>query len=69
VESETTNDDISLGGGDTTDVEDITSAGTAKRDKRKKEKLSYKLAEQNKLSGSLLPSQVSFVQILHDCLL
>ncbi|KAH1228717.1 DNA-directed RNA polymerase I subunit 1 [Glycine max] len=58
VESETTNDDISLGGGDTTDVEDITSAGTAKRDKRKKEKLSYKLAEQNKLSGSLLPSQV-----------
>ncbi|RDX78827.1 DNA-directed RNA polymerase I subunit 1, partial [Mucuna pruriens] len=58
VASETTNDDISLGGGDTTDEEDITSAGTAKKDNGKNGKLSYKLAAQNKLSGSLLPSQV-----------
>jgi len=63
MESETNNDDMSLGGGETTDEEDITSAGTAKRDKRKEGKLSYKLAAQNKLSGSLLPSQVSFMQI------
>ncbi|XP_020207668.1 DNA-directed RNA polymerase I subunit 1 [Cajanus cajan] len=58
VASETANDDISLGGGDTTDEEDITSAETAKRDNRKSRKLSYKLAAQSKLSGSLLPSQV-----------
>ncbi|ESW17626.1 hypothetical protein PHAVU_007G255400 [Phaseolus vulgaris] len=58
LESETINDDMSLGGGETTEEEDITSTGTAKRDKRKKGKLSSKLAAQNKLSGSLLPSQV-----------
>ncbi|XP_061372755.1 DNA-directed RNA polymerase I subunit 1 [Gastrolobium bilobum] len=60
--SETINDDISLGSGDTTDEDDITSAVTdssvAKRNNRKMGKLSCKLAEQNKLSGSLLPSQV-----------
>lgn len=64
LESETINDDMSLGGGETTEEEDITSTGTAKRDKRKKGKLSSKLAAQNKLSGSLLPSQVSFMHIL-----
>ncbi|KAK7392857.1 hypothetical protein VNO78_21307 [Psophocarpus tetragonolobus] len=58
MESETINSDISLGGGDTTDEEDITSVGTTKRNKRKKGKLSSKLAAQNTLSGSLLPSQV-----------
>ncbi|XP_027363970.1 DNA-directed RNA polymerase I subunit 1 isoform X1 [Abrus precatorius] len=58
VASETTNDDTSLGNGDTTDEEDITSARTSKRDNKKNGILSYKLAEQNKLSGSLLPSQV-----------
>ncbi|CAJ1967526.1 unnamed protein product [Sphenostylis stenocarpa] len=57
MESATTND-MSLGGGETTDEEDITSVENAKRDKRKKGKLSNKLAAQNKLSGSLLPSQV-----------
>ncbi|TKY53314.1 DNA-directed RNA polymerase I subunit rpa1 [Spatholobus suberectus] len=67
VASETTNDDISLGGGDTTDEEDITSAGTAKRNNRKNGKLSHKLAVQNKLSGSLLPSQVKgILQLLWE---
>ncbi|KAK7285628.1 hypothetical protein RJT34_20405 [Clitoria ternatea] len=56
--SEAINDEISLGSGDTTDEEDITAAGTTKRDNRKNETLSYKLAAQNKFSGSLLPSQV-----------
>ncbi|KAL2330197.1 hypothetical protein Fmac_017778 [Flemingia macrophylla] len=58
VTGETPDDDISLGGGDTTDEEDITSVGTAKTDNRREGKLSHKLAAQNKLSGSLLPSQV-----------
>ncbi|XP_052730240.1 DNA-directed RNA polymerase I subunit 1 isoform X2 [Vigna angularis] len=58
VESEINNDDMSLGGGETTDEEDISSVGAVKRDKRKKGNLSHKLAAQNKLSGSLLPSQV-----------
>ncbi|QCE05239.1 DNA-directed RNA polymerase I subunit RPA1 [Vigna unguiculata] len=58
VESEINNDDMSLGVGETTDEEDISSAGAAKRDKIKKGNLSHKLAAQNKLSGSLLPSQV-----------
>ncbi|KAK7345074.1 hypothetical protein VNO77_15476 [Canavalia gladiata] len=58
VASETTNDDISLGNGDTTDEEDITPEGTSKMDNGRSRKMSYKLAGQNNLSGSLLPSQV-----------
>lgn len=61
--SEVINDDISLGNGDTTEDEDVTSAGTVKS-AAKKHNLSYKLAEQVKLSGSLLPSQVCFWLIL-----
>jgi len=64
VESEINNDDMSLGVGETTDEEDISFAGAAKRDKIKKGNLSHKLAAQNKLSGSLLPSQVGFMYIL-----
>ncbi|XP_016183592.1 DNA-directed RNA polymerase I subunit 1 [Arachis ipaensis] len=50
--SETITDDR-----DTTYEEDINSAGTKKSD-AKRHKLSCKLAEQNRLSGALLPSQV-----------
>lgn len=52
---------MSLGGGETTDEGDISSVEAVKRDKRKKGNLSHKLAAQNKLPGSLLPSQVGFM--------
>ncbi|XP_022640325.1 DNA-directed RNA polymerase I subunit 1 isoform X3 [Vigna radiata var. radiata] len=61
LESEINNDDMSLGGGETTDEGDISSVEAVKRDKRKKGNLSHKLAAQNKLPGSLLPSQVKYI--------
>jgi len=46
-----------------TDEEDITSGGSGNSN-RKDQMLSFKLVEQSSLSGSLLPSQVNFLETL-----